>query len=121
MKLGASRAVGAAWPDRAGDDGRMVIEHGAINVVPGQEAVFEAAFTEAAEVIAQSPGFQFVRLSRGIERPSAYLLLVGWDSVDDHVIGFRGSDLFGQWRALIGPYFDGDPFVEHYEGDITGL
>ena len=98
----------------------MVIEHGAINIVPGQEAAFEAAFVEAAKVIATSRGFQFVRLCRGIERPSAYLLLVGWDSLDDHLDGFRESELFTRWRALIGPYFDGAPVVEHYEGDLSG-
>jgi heme-degrading monooxygenase HmoA len=97
----------------------MVIEHGAIDIVPGQEADFEAAFAKAAKIIAKSPGFRFVRIARGIERPSAYLLLVGWDSLDDHLIGFRGSELLGQWRALIGPYFDGVPVIEHYEGDIT--
>lgn len=99
----------------------MVIEHGEINVLPGQEAQFEAAFTEAAKVIITSPGCRFVRIAKGIERPSAYLLLVGWDSVDDHLVTFRGSDLFTQWRAFIGPYFDGAPVVEHFDGDISGL
>jgi heme-degrading monooxygenase HmoA len=99
----------------------MVIEHGAINIVPGKESEFEAAFVKAATVIATSPGFRFVRVARGIERPSSYLLLVGWDSIDDHVVRFRSSDLFRQWRELIGPYFDGDPVVEHYEGDISRL
>lgn len=99
----------------------MVIEHGAINIVLGKESEFEAAFVKAATVIATSPGFRFVRVARGIERPSSYLLLVGWDSIDDHVVRFRGSDLFRQWRELIGPYFDGEPVVEHYEGDISRL
>ena len=79
----------------------MVIEHGAINIVLGKESEFEAAFVKAATVIATSPGFRFVRVARGIERPSSYLLLVGWDSIDDHVVRFRGSDLFRQWRELI--------------------
>lgn len=99
----------------------MIIEHGSINVLPGREADFEAAFVEAAKVIAQSPGFRFVRICRGVERPSTYLLLVGWDTVEDHTVGFRGSDLFTQWRAHIGPFFDGQPVVEHYEGDLARL
>jgi heme-degrading monooxygenase HmoA len=96
----------------------MIIEHGSINVLPGHEADFEAAFVEAAKVIARSPGFRFVRIARGIERPSAYLLLVGWDTLADHTVGFRESDLFTQWRAWIGPHFDGQPHVEHYVGDL---
>jgi heme-degrading monooxygenase HmoA len=99
----------------------MIIEHGRINVLPGQEGDFERAYAEAAGVIARSPGFRFVRLSRGVEHPSRYLLLVGWDTVEDHTVGFRESELFTQWRALIGPYFDGAPEVDHYTGDLSGL
>jgi len=98
----------------------MIIEHGSIKVLAGRERDFEAAFVEAAAVIARSPGFRFVRIVRGVERPSTYLLLVGWDTLEDHTVGFRGSDLFTQWRALIGPYFDGPPEVEHYVGDLGG-
>jgi hypothetical protein len=29
-------------------------------------------------------------------------------------VGFRESDLFTQWRALIGSHFDGTPVVEHF-------
>lgn len=96
----------------------MIIEHGSINVLPGHEAAFEADFVEAAKVIAQSPGFRWVRISRGVERPSTYLLLVGWDSVEDHTVGFRQSELFTRWRGWIGPHFDGSPDVEHYVGEL---
>ena len=99
----------------------MIIEHGSINILLGQETEFEAAFALAAKVIAQSAGFRFVRIARGVERPSTYLLLVGWDSIDDHVVGFRESERFTRWRALIGPFFDGAPVVEHYEGDISRI
>jgi heme-degrading monooxygenase HmoA len=99
----------------------MIIEHGSINVLPGREAEFEAAFVEAEKVITQSPGCHFARISRGVERGSTYLLLVGWDSVADHMVTFRESDLFAQWRRHIGPFFDGLPVVEHYEGDLSGL
>jgi len=99
----------------------MIIEHGTIRVLAGHEADFEAAFLEAAAVIARSPGFRFVRIARGVERASTYLLLVGWDTVEDHTVGFRGSELFTQWRSWIGPHFDGPPEVEHYVGDLSGI
>ena len=99
----------------------MIIEHGTINVLAGHESDFEAAFVQAAQVIAQAPGFQFVRIARGVERPSSYLLLVGWDTVEDHTVGFRGSELFTQWRSWIGPHFDGPPEVEHYIGDLRSI
>ena len=41
------------------------------------------------------------------------MLLIEWESVEAHNVGFRESDRFPLWRALIGPFFDGDPRVEH--------
>jgi len=35
--------------------------------------------------------------------------------VEDHTVGFRESELFVQWRALIGPFFANPPEVEHWE------
>ena len=93
----------------------MVLEHALINVPAGQEASFEAAFEQGRMVLAASPGCQAARLHRGIEHPSRYLLLVEWDSLDDHLVGFRQSPRFAEWRSLVGPYFEGPPEVDHYE------
>jgi hypothetical protein len=41
------------------------------------------------------------------------VLLIEWESVEAHNAGFRESDRFPKWRALIWPYFDGNPYVEH--------
>ena len=91
-----------------------VLEHAFISVADHDAAAFEAAFAEAKTVIATSPGFRWVELHRGVERPGVRLLLVAWDTLDDHLIGFRGSDRFTRWRELIGPYFAADPEVEHF-------
>jgi heme-degrading monooxygenase HmoA len=66
-------------------------------------------------VLAAADGCRSITLCRGIESPSRYLLLVEWASVDDHLVGFRESERFTQWRALIGSYFDGPPSVDHFE------
>ncbi|MGH3094447.1 MAG: antibiotic biosynthesis monooxygenase family protein [Streptosporangiales bacterium] len=84
-------------------------------VVPGEEAEFEAAFSRAKEIIAGMPGFQQLTLSRCIERPNTYLLLVQWERVEDHIDGFRGSPQYEQWRALLHHFYDPFPTVEHYE------
>jgi heme-degrading monooxygenase HmoA len=94
---------------------RMVLEHALLDVVPGREAEFEAAFDRAKAIIAASAGFGGLRLQRCIERPSRYLLLVEWDSLDDHVTGFRGSPAYDEWRALLHHFYDPFPVVEHYE------
>jgi heme-degrading monooxygenase HmoA len=92
----------------------MVLERALMRIVPGQEGEFEHALIAAREVIAQAAGFRSIRVLRGIESPQIYLLLIEWDSLEAHTEGFRGSELFAQWRALVGPYFDGTPLVEHY-------
>lgn len=48
-----------------------------------------------------------------IETPDRYLLLVEWETLDDHVVWFRQSDAFTRWRALIGPYFASPPVADH--------
>ncbi|MFD0687624.1 antibiotic biosynthesis monooxygenase family protein [Actinomadura fibrosa] len=92
----------------------MIVEHAELAVAAGREAEFASAFDEAAKVIAQADGFRWVRLLRCVERPGAHLLLVGWESVEAHTEGFRGSELFARWRALVGPFFAAAPVVEHY-------
>jgi len=92
----------------------MILEQAIFSITPGSEAEFEAAVGEAKEVIAQAAGFRSLKLQRCIERPSSYLLLNEWDTVEDHMVGFRESELFVRWRALIGPYFAAAPEVEHF-------
>ena len=85
-----------------------------MDVVPGHEEQFEVAFEQAKSVVAQARGFQVIHLHRGVERPGTYLVAIGWDTVEDHMEGFRNSDLFTQWRALLGPHFASPPAVEHW-------
>lgn len=92
----------------------MIIERAQMAITPGSEADFEAALAKAEDVLAQAKGFHGIRIARGVENPSTYLLLLEWDTVEDHTVGFRESELFAQWRALIGPYFAQAPAVEHY-------
>ena len=93
----------------------MIIENAQIEILPGQEAAFETALSEAKNVVAQAKGFNDIYVHRGVERPNVYLLSLAWDTVEDHTVGFRESELFVQWRALIGPFFANPPVVEHWE------
>ena len=92
----------------------MIIEHALLPVKPGQEAAFERAFVEARQIIAGMPGFQGLTLSRGLERPDTYLLLVQWNRLEDHTEGFRGSPAYEDWRAMLHPFYDPFPVVEDY-------
>ncbi|TLG15752.1 antibiotic biosynthesis monooxygenase [Nocardia cyriacigeorgica] len=92
----------------------MVIEHALLNVIAGREADFETAFAHAREIIAAMPGFRGLRLSRSIESPSTYLLLVEWDRLEDHTVGFRQSPDYQRWKALLHHFYDPFPTVEHF-------
>jgi len=92
----------------------VILERATVAVRPGTGPDFEAAVTRGAPAVTGSPGFRSLRLHRGIENPDSYLLLITWDRLEDHTVGFRGSDAFVRWRAEIGPYLDGEPDVEHF-------
>ena len=91
----------------------MVLEVALIDVSPGQEDMFAAAYQRARPILAGTDGCRSVRMTRGRESPSRFVLLVEWDSVEDHD-AFRASEAFGDWRAPIGPHFAGPPVVEHF-------
>jgi heme-degrading monooxygenase HmoA len=93
----------------------MILEHAYLPVTPSREAEFEAAFSTAKTIIASMPGFRGLTLSRCVERPPRYLLLVEWDRIEDHTEGFRGSAEYQDWRALLHHFYDPAPEVEHYE------
>ncbi len=95
----------------------MILEHAVLSV-PGQEQDFEAAFAQAKGIIAGMPGFRSLRLDRCVEAPSCYLLLVEWDRLEDHTVGFRGSEQYQQWRELLHHFYDPFPVVEHYENVV---
>jgi heme-degrading monooxygenase HmoA len=93
----------------------VVLEHALLSVRPGEEAAFEAAFDSAREIIAGMPGFGRLSLSRCLERPSTYLLLVEWRRLEDHTVGFRGSPEYQRWRSLLHPFYEPFPTAEHFE------
>ena len=92
----------------------VITEQAVLDVRPGREEDFEAAFATAKAIIAASPGFVSLRLLRCIETPSRYLLLVEWETLEDHTEGFRGSAGYEEWKALLHHFYDPFPTVEHY-------
>lgn len=92
----------------------MVVEHAGFTIAADRGEEFEEAFRKAREVLAEADGFRWAELLRCEERPGTYLLLVGWESVEAHTVGFRESERFARWRALVGPFFAAPPAVEHY-------
>ena len=92
----------------------MILEVAVLDVRAGQGADFERAFAEAQAILASMPGYQRHELRRCLEAPSRYLLLVWWATLEDHTIGFRGSAGYQRWKALLHPFYEPFPTVEHY-------
>jgi len=93
----------------------VITEQAVFDVTPGRESEFELAFAQAKAIIASMPGFDSLQLHRCIERSSRYLLLVRWDRLEDHTIGFRGSAGYEEWSRLLHHFYDPFPTVEHFD------
>jgi len=93
----------------------MVMELAVLDVKPGLEKEFEVAFDNAQTIISGMHGYVSHQLQHCLERPNRYLLLVNWVKLEDHTVGFRGSDEYHEWRKLLHHFYDPFPEVEHYE------
>ena len=97
----------------------MVLEAAVLQVWAGEDSAFEEAMVKAAPIIAGSSGYIGHQLQRCIETNGRYLLLVRWETLEAHTVGFRQSPAFAEWRAVIQPFFASAPVVEHYECALT--
>lgn len=91
-----------------------VLEVAVLPVRAGQGEAFETAFAEARSILLGMPGCQRLELRRCVETPDRYLLLVWWDTLEHHTEGFRRAPEYQRWRALLHPFYDPFPVVEHY-------
>lgn len=92
----------------------MILEVAPLQVRAGQEAAFEAAFKQAQAIISSMPGYLSHELQRCLERPSEYMLLVRWESLAAHEVGFRQSAGYQEWKRLLHHFYDPFPVVSHY-------
>jgi heme-degrading monooxygenase HmoA len=93
----------------------MIIEFAQLTIRPGSERQFETAFPAAIKVLGASKGYLSHELRRSMETSNRYALIVQWQTLEDHTVGFRGSPAFTHWRAQIGPFFESAPVVEHFQ------
>lgn len=93
----------------------MILELAILNVVEDRADEFEKAFAEARSIISSMPGFQSLELGRNLEHPNRYVLLVRWQSLEDHTIGFRQSPEYETWKSLLHHFYEPFPSVEHFE------
>jgi heme-degrading monooxygenase HmoA len=92
----------------------MIDQRLLISVVPGREAEFEDALRAAREVVFAADGFRRFTVERGVDRPSAYLVHIFWETPEEQA-RFSHSEGFLRWAALLDPYVVGTPVVERFE------
>jgi len=94
----------------------VILEVADIRISAGRQAEFDVAIRRGLDtVIARARGMKGWKVNRGVENPERYLLTIFWDTLEDHTVHFRGSPLFAEWRAIVGPFFAQPPVVEHFE------
>jgi heme-degrading monooxygenase HmoA len=93
----------------------MILEVVMLNVHPGLENDFEAAFKDASKIISSMNGYLSHELHRCLEVKGKYLLLVRWQNLEAHTIGFRSSPDYQEWKKLLHHFYNPFPSVEHFE------
>ena len=94
----------------------MILELADIRIHPGQNAAFDEAIARGLrDVISKAQGYKGHSVHKGVESPERYVLQIRWNSIEDHNVGFRQSEAFTQWRAIVGPFFAAPPVVEHFD------
>lgn len=99
----------------------MITEVATVKVKPGSEEDFIAAVRKAADVFRRAENCLGFGLARCVEDPAEFDVIIRWVTLEDHTVGFRGSRLFAEWRALVGPHFAEPPSVKHYAGVIEPI
>jgi heme-degrading monooxygenase HmoA len=92
-----------------------ILEVAILDLKPGFADEFEAAFTTASNIIMAMPGYISHELQRCLETKNRYILLVRWQNLESHTVGFRGSPEYQEWRSLLHHFYDPFPTVEHYK------
>ena len=93
----------------------MILEAVMLHIKPGLESDFEATFKKASKIISSMDGYLSHELHRCIEVQDKYLLLVRWESLESHTVGFRSSTEYQEWKKLLHHFYEPFSTVEHFE------
>ncbi|HEX9828454.1 MAG TPA: antibiotic biosynthesis monooxygenase [Flavobacteriaceae bacterium] len=92
----------------------MILEVAILNIKQGFSLEFETAFEKAKAIISSMKGYISHELKKCIELEDKYILLVRWETIEDHEIGFRKSSEYQEWKTLLHHFYEPFPTVEHY-------
>ena len=92
----------------------MILEVAILDIKPGMETDFESAFARAQKIISSMPGYISHELQHCLDKPNRYILLVNWETLEHHTVGFRESPQYQEWRSLLHHFYDPFPVVQHF-------
>ena len=81
----------------------MILEINTVDVHPGSEIAFEAAFARCLPLLLRVAGCRGAELLRSIERPDRYIVQVTWESLADHIEGYPSTPEAAEVRGLLRP------------------
>ncbi|HMU97662.1 MAG TPA: antibiotic biosynthesis monooxygenase [Chitinophagales bacterium] len=93
----------------------MILEAFTLKIKAEQTVKFEENFLKASEIINKSKGYIKHELHACKEIKNQYLLMIYWETYENHMIDFRNSEGFKEWRALLQDFYDELPTVLHYD------
>ncbi len=93
----------------------MILEVAILNIKEGLSEAFESSFSQAKTIISSMKGYVSHELKKCIEQEDKYILLVNWETIEDHEEGFRKSKEYQEWKRLLHHYYKPFPTVEHYK------
>ena len=93
----------------------MILEVAILDIIPNQNRDFEAAFAKATPIISSMKGYISHELQHCLEKENRYILLVKWETLEDHTVGFRQSEEYQTWKKLLHHFYEPFPTVEHYQ------
>jgi heme-degrading monooxygenase HmoA len=96
----------------------MILETAVFSIRPEEADQFRAAFAKGRRFIETSKGFHRLELRQGIEKPDTFILVVWWETLEDHIVAFKQSANFTDWRAVVGHFFAAPPVVHHYSDNV---
>lgn len=99
----------------------MILEIAMLEVKQGLEERFEGAFKIASRYISSIDGYLKHSLQKCIEQKNKYVLLVEWQTLENHTIDFRKSREYIEWKKLLHHYYDPFPMVEHFEEEYENI
>ena len=99
----------------------MILEIAKIDVKEGSEVAFVRAASAGVDIFRRAKGCRGMTIQQSKEASTAFVLLVKWETLENHIVDFRNSEDVKQWRALIADYLVAPLSISNYEVVVEGF